>query len=39
VQKDIEEYAAGQAQLIKLIPIFRAASSPDREAWCATHHG
>jgi hypothetical protein len=39
VQKDIEEYAAGQAQLIKLIPIFLAASSPDREAWCATHHG
>jgi hypothetical protein len=39
VQHDIEEYAASQAQLIKLIPIFLAASSPDREAWCATHHG
>jgi hypothetical protein len=39
VQKDIEEYAAGQARFIKLIPIFLAASSPDREAWCATHHG
>ena len=39
VQKDIEEYAATQAQLIKLVPIFLAASSPDREAWCATHHG
>ena len=39
VEKDIEEYAATQAQLIKLVPIFLAASSPDREAWCATHHG
>jgi hypothetical protein len=39
VQKDIEEYAAGQARFIKLIPIFLPASSPDREAWCATHHG
>lgn len=39
VQKDIEEYAATQAQLIKLVPIFLAASSPDRDAWCATHHG
>lgn len=39
VQKDIEEYAATQAQFIKLIPIFLAASSPDRDAWCATHHG
>jgi hypothetical protein len=39
VRKDIEEYAAGQAQFIKLIPIFLAASSPDRETWCAIHHG
>ena len=39
VEHDIEEYAATQAQLIKLIPIFLASSSPDREAWCATHHG
>jgi hypothetical protein len=39
VRKDIEEYAATQAQLIKLVPIFRAASSPDRDAHCASHHG
>jgi hypothetical protein len=39
VRHDIEEYAASQAQLIKLVPIFLAASSPDRDAWCATHHG
>jgi hypothetical protein len=39
VQRDIEEYAAGQARLIKLVPIFLAASSPDRDAWCAVHHG
>ena len=39
VEKDIEEYAASQAQLIKLVPIFLASSSPDRDAWCATHHG
>jgi hypothetical protein len=39
VEKDIEEYAATQAQLIKLVPIFLASSSPDRDAWCATHHG
>jgi hypothetical protein len=38
VQKEIEEYAATQAQLIKLVPIFLAASSPNREAWCAAHH-
>ena len=38
-QKEIEEYAATQAQLIKLVPIFLAASSPQRDAWCATHHG
>ena len=39
VQKDIEEYAATQAQLIKLVPIFLASSSPGRDAWCAIHHG
>jgi hypothetical protein len=39
VQKEIEEYAATQAQLIKLVPIFLAASSPQRDSWCATHHG
>jgi hypothetical protein len=39
VEKDIAEYAATQAQFIKLIPIFLAASSPDRDAWCAAHHG
>jgi hypothetical protein len=39
VQKEIEEYAATQAQLIKLVPIFVAAASPNRDAWCATHHG
>src|SRR4051794_536589 len=39
VQKEIEEYAATQAQLIKLVPIFLASASPDRDAWCATHHG
>jgi hypothetical protein len=39
VQKEIEEYAATQAQLIKLVPIFLAAASPQREAWCSTHHG
>jgi hypothetical protein len=37
VQKEIEEYAATQAQLIKLVPIFLAASSPGRDAWCAVH--
>ena len=39
VQKEIEEYAATQAQLIKLVPIFLAASSPHRDAWCAAHVG
>ena len=39
VQRDIEEYAATQAQLITMVPTFRAASSPDRDSWCATHHG
>lgn len=39
VRKEIEEYAATQAQLIKLVPIFLAASSPHRDEWCATHHG
>ncbi len=39
VQKEIEEYAATQAELIKLVPIFIAASSPKRDAFCATHHG
>jgi hypothetical protein len=38
-QKEIEDYAATQAQLIKLVPIFVAAASPQRDAWCATHHG
>jgi Family of unknown function (DUF5995) len=38
VQKDIEEYAASQARLIELVPIFLAASSPGRDAWCAAHH-
>jgi hypothetical protein len=39
VQNEIEEYAATQAQLIKLVPIFLAASSPQRDAWCAGHRG
>jgi Family of unknown function (DUF5995) len=39
VQKEIEEYAATQAQLIKLVPIFLAGSSPTREGWCAANHG
>lgn len=39
VQKEIEEYAATQAQMIKLVPIFLASSSPGRDAWCAAHHG
>lgn len=39
VEKHIAEYAATQAHLIKLVPIFLAASSPQRDAWCATHHG
>jgi hypothetical protein len=39
VQKEIEEYAATQAQLIKMVPIFLAPASPDRETWCAAHHG
>lgn len=39
VEHDIAQYAATQAELIKLVPIFLAASSPDRDAWCATHHG
>jgi hypothetical protein len=39
VQREIEEYAAEQAQLIKLVPIFLASSSPSRDAWCAAHHG
>ena len=33
------DLAATQAELIKLVPIFLAASSPARDAWCATHHG
>lgn len=39
VQREIEEYAATQAQLITLVPIFLASSSPHRDAWCALHHG
>lgn len=39
VAREIEEYAAGQARLIKLVPIFLASSSPQRDAWCAAHHG
>jgi hypothetical protein len=39
VQKEIEEYAATQAQLIKLVPLFLTSSSPHRDAWCARHHG
>jgi len=39
VEHEIEEYAAAQAELIKLVPIFLAASSPKRDAFCATHHG
>lgn len=38
VQKEIEEYAATQAQMIKMVPIFLASSSPSRESWCAAHH-
>lgn len=37
VEKEIEEYAAAQAELIKLVPIFLAASSPERDAFCAAH--
>ena len=37
VQKEIEEYAATQAQLIKLVPIFLAGASPNRDAYCASH--
>lgn len=37
VEREIEEYAANQAQLIKLVPIFLASSSPHRDQWCATH--
>jgi hypothetical protein len=36
VQREIEEYAATQAQLIKLVPIFVASASPTRDAFCAT---
>jgi len=39
VQNEIEEYAASQAQLVKLVPVFQAGSSPNRDAWCGTHHG
>jgi len=39
VEHEIEEYAAAQAELIKLVPIFVASSSPKRDAFCATHHG
>src|SRR5690349_1181418 len=38
VEQEIEEYAAGQAQFIKLIPIFVKAASPNRETFCASHH-
>lgn len=37
VEREIEEYAATQAQLVKLVPIFLAASSPDRDTFCAAN--
>jgi hypothetical protein len=37
VEKEIEEYAAAQAQLIRLVPLFVSAYSPDRDAYCAMH--
>jgi hypothetical protein len=39
VEKEIEEYAATQAQMIKLVPLFLKTYSPDRDAYCAAHHG
>lgn len=39
VEKEIAQYAAAQAQLVKAIPIFLASSTPQRESFCATHHG
>lgn len=39
VEKEIEEYAALQAELVKLIPIFLAPSSPKRDAYCAAQQG
>jgi hypothetical protein len=37
VQKEIEEYAATQALLIRTV--FASSSPARRDAWCATHHG
>ncbi|MGO4255992.1 DUF5995 family protein [Marmoricola sp. RAF53] len=36
VEREIEEYAATQAQLIRVV---FAANPAQRDAWCATHHG
>lgn len=38
VEAEIAQYAATQARLIKQVPIFRAAASPRRDVYCATHH-
>jgi hypothetical protein len=38
VMKEIEEYAAAQAQLIKAIPLFLKVASPHRDEYCAVHH-
>ncbi len=39
VEKEIADYAATQAEMIELVPIFRAPSSPQRDSYCTTHHG
>lgn len=37
VTREIEEYAATQALLIRQVPIFRDAASPGRDAYCAAN--
>lgn len=37
VEKEISEYAAGQAQFIQLL--FASPNQTARSAWCAAHHG
>jgi hypothetical protein len=41
VSQWINNYALGQAQLIRSMPVFRAtaASNAARDSWCAEHHG
>jgi uncharacterized protein DUF5995 len=39
VEQEIAQYAATQAQMIKLVPLFLKAYSPSRDAYCALHHG